>query len=77
MATLSQLKSINYSEKIVIGLVYYNNDNFSGVFFQQHYAQIKGTDSNGIQYWSWGSNLKADSQSVNGIQKIYIVKRKK
>lgn len=77
--SIKNIEKINYGENFVIGLVYYNDDdyNFSGNYLHQHYVQITGVSTTGIKYWSWGGNNVADKTSVGGIQKIFVVKRKK
>lgn len=69
----------NYKDNFIIGLVYYNDDNydFQGDSFHQHYAQIIGTSTSSIQYWSWASNHSANKKSASGVKKIFIISRKK
>ncbi len=77
--TFEILCTQNYKENFIVGLVYYNDENynFQGDVFHQHYAQITGTDTSTIQYWSWASRHSASKESSDGIQKLYVIKRKK
>lgn len=76
--TISFMKSVNYGEKFVIGLVHSSGGHISGGL-PNHYVQIRGVEnSNYVHYWNWGENFDRKSHisgNIHGIHMIYLINR--